>query len=146
MNTNMCSFHMPQIVVIGTIVATRSVAIIMPKVIKAIGKPARNAENALTQKWSPGTEQTNTTSKSLPNPPPFEPKVCSVCGQHIFLSLGGYSHGPEGYTCEECLEKKNKAEEEIKFVEQSAWCLFFPAGRPLGTSLIEGRGEKTAQP
>lgn len=41
--------------------------------------------------------------EKMPNPPKFEPTRCHKCGKIIKLPEGGYSHGPEGYTCAECL-------------------------------------------
>ena len=29
---------------------------------------------------------------------------CRKCGKVINLSQGGYPHGPDGYTCEDCFE------------------------------------------
>ena len=40
----------------------------------------------------------------LENPPAYEPTHCGGCGKLIVLSTDGYSVGPEGYRCEECLE------------------------------------------
>ncbi len=41
--------------------------------------------------------------EKMPDPPKFEPTRCHKCGKVIRLPEGGYSHGPEGYTCAECL-------------------------------------------
>ena len=38
----------------------------------------------------------------LPNPPNFEPTLCSKCGRRIVLSEGGYSQLGDQYTCLSC--------------------------------------------
>ena len=40
--------------------------------------------------------------EKMPDPPKFEPTRCHKCGKVIRLSEGGYAHGKDGYTCEEC--------------------------------------------
>ena len=40
--------------------------------------------------------------EKMPDPPKFEPTRCHKCGKVIRLPEGGYSHGPDGYTCAEC--------------------------------------------
>ena len=50
-----------------------------------------------------GTNEYN--FEKMPNPPSYKPTKCSRCGQVIVLSEGGFSYGPEDYTCADCLEK-----------------------------------------
>ena len=50
-----------------------------------------------------GTNEYN--FEKMPDPPAYEPTKCSSCGQVIKLGAEGYAEGPEGYTCEDCLEK-----------------------------------------
>jgi hypothetical protein len=44
--------------------------------------------------------------EKMPDPPTYEPTKCARCGQVIVLAEGGYSQGPEGYICEDCLEEE----------------------------------------
>ena len=44
--------------------------------------------------------------EKMPDPPKFEPTKCHKCGKVINLAMGGYSSGPDGYTCEECFDFK----------------------------------------
>jgi len=52
-----------------------------------------------------GTNEYN--FEKMPNPPSCEPAKCAQCGQVIVLADGGYSHGPKGYTCMNCLEEED---------------------------------------
>jgi len=47
-----------------------------------------------------GTNEYN--FETLPNPPSYKPTKCVKCGRIIRLGYEGYSHGPEGYVCENC--------------------------------------------
>ena len=49
-----------------------------------------------------GTNEYN--FEKLLNPPAYEPTRCRGCGRVIVLGEEGYSHGPNGYRCEDCFE------------------------------------------
>jgi hypothetical protein len=51
-----------------------------------------------------GTNEFN--FEKMPDPPAYEPTKCSRCGRVIVLAEGGYAQGPNGYICEDCLEKE----------------------------------------
>ena len=53
-----------------------------------------------------GTNEYN--FEKLPNPPTYEPTMCSQCGVVIVLSEGGYSTLGKQYFCEQCGEKRMK--------------------------------------
>ena len=44
----------------------------------------------------------------IDNPPDFEPHKCIRCGATIVIKEGGYSMGPDGYTCFGCTSKEFK--------------------------------------
>jgi len=52
-----------------------------------------------------GTNEYN--FEKMPDPPTYKPTQCSRCGEVIVLGNGGYSYGPKGYTCGDCLVKHN---------------------------------------
>ena len=43
--------------------------------------------------------------EKLDNPPTYEPTRCGGCGRVIVLGEEGYSHGRNGYRCEDCFEE-----------------------------------------
>lgn len=51
-----------------------------------------------------GTNEYN--FEKLAEVPKFEPTKCFQCGATIVLADGGYSLGPEGYKCYNCLKKE----------------------------------------
>ncbi|MCU0565756.1 MAG: hypothetical protein MUF49_04070 [Oculatellaceae cyanobacterium Prado106] len=51
-----------------------------------------------------GTNEYN--FEKLANPPKYEPTHCNSCNRVIRLGYEGYSMGPEGYSCQKCMNKK----------------------------------------